>query len=104
MSSTPHHDGTSQHDPLKPVDVQVFSCVVYVSRSAASGVHARVAELTASKTPIPWIERPSAKADNEQVQLISRPSSTIAVRDWPAMAARIWCTIAGTEMRLSNRR
>jgi len=98
-SSTPHHDGTSnQRDPLKPVEVPVFSCVVYVSKEAGGGVHARVAnlagfesdaaterealsklvpafkqriaELTASKTPIPWIEPPSAKADIEQVRLI----------------------------------
>lgn len=97
-SSTPHHDGTSHHDPLKPVDVPVFSCVVYVSKNAAGGVHARVAnlagfesdaaserealsklvpafkqrvaELTASKSDIPWIEPPSTKADNEQVRLI----------------------------------
>ena len=86
MSSTPHNAGTPhERDPLKPVEVPVFSCVVYVSKNGAGGVHARVAnlagfecdaanerealsklvsafkqrvvELTAGKMPIPWIER-----------------------------------------------
>ncbi len=99
MSSSPHHDTTSkQPDPLKPVEVPVFSCIAYLSKTPAGGVHARVAnlaglecdagterealskivpafkqrvaELMASKTPIPWIEPPAAKADDEQVRLI----------------------------------
>ena len=99
MSSTPHHESTSHpQDPLKPLEVPVFSCIVYVSKNASGGVHARVAnlagfesdaaserevlrklvpafkqrvaELTASKTPIPWIVPPSPKADDEQVRLI----------------------------------
>ena len=99
MSSTPHHDGTSnQQDPLKPVEVPVFSCIAYLSKKPAGGVHARVAnlaglecdaiserealsklvpqfkqrvaELTASKAPIPWIEPPSVKTEHEQVRLI----------------------------------
>lgn len=99
MSSTPQHDNSSnQEDPLKPVEVPVFSCIAYLSQKQASGVHARVAnlaglecdaaserealsklvpqfkqrvaELTASKKPIPWIEPPSPKQDDEQVRLI----------------------------------
>ena len=99
MSSKPHHDGSlNQQDPLKPIEIPVFSCVVYVSKNAAGDVHARVAnlaglecdaaserealsklvpafkqfvsELTASKSPIPWIEPPSPRADDEQVRLI----------------------------------
>lgn len=99
MSTSPHHNGAlNRPDPLKPIDVPVFSCVVYVAKNASGGVHARVAnlaelacdaaserealsklvpafkqrmaELTASNTPIPWIEPPSPKADDEQVRLI----------------------------------
>ncbi|HUG66272.1 MAG TPA: hypothetical protein VMM76_00895 [Pirellulaceae bacterium] len=99
MPSTPQRDGiSSQPDPLKPVEVPVFSCIAYLSKNPAGGVHARVANLaglecdaanerealsklvpafkqcvaalTASKTPIPWIEPPSTKAADEQVRLI----------------------------------
>lgn len=99
MSSTPHHDASSnQPDPLKPIEVPVFSCIAYLSKTPAGGVHARVAnlaglecdaiserealsklvpqfkrrvaELTAAETPIPWIEPPSPKLDDEQVRLI----------------------------------
>jgi hypothetical protein len=99
MSSTPHSDGTpNEQDPLKPVQVPVFSCVAYLFKNPSGGVHARVAnlaglecdagserealsklvpafkqrvtELTASNTPIPWIEPPSAKTEHEQVRLI----------------------------------
>ncbi|MBC8355900.1 MAG: hypothetical protein H8E66_28315 [Planctomycetes bacterium] len=85
-------------DPLKPIEVPVFSCIVYVSRTPSGGVHVRVAnldglesdagserealskivpafkrhvaELTANQTPIAWIDPPSPKADGEQERLI----------------------------------
>lgn len=88
----------SDEDPLKPVEVPVFSCIVYVSKAESGRTHARVAnldglecdggserealsklvpafkqrvaELTASETPIPWIEPPSPKATDEQERLI----------------------------------
>lgn len=99
MTSSPH-DGhaANRPDPLKPVDVPVFSCVAYVSKRPTGGVHVRVAnlaglecdaaserealsklvprfkqrvaELTASKSPIPWIEPPSPQASDEQIRLI----------------------------------
>ncbi|HRX81349.1 MAG TPA: hypothetical protein P5307_19905 [Pirellulaceae bacterium] len=98
MSLSPHEGHANLQDPLKPIDVPVFSCIVYVSKNSSGGVHARVAnlaeleldagterealsklvpsfkqrvaELTGSKTPIPWIEPPLAKAADEQVRLI----------------------------------
>ena len=99
MSSTPHNDDTpNERDPLKPVDVPVFSCIAYLSKNSSGGVHARVAnlgglecdagnerealsklvpafkqrvaELTAGQRPIPWIEPPSPKSHDEQVRLI----------------------------------
>ncbi len=99
MPAAQHHDRTSkQPEPLKPVEVPVFSCIAYLSKNPTGGVHARVAnlaglecdagterealskivpafkrrmaELTASKTEIPWIEPPIPKADGEQVRLI----------------------------------
>ncbi|MEO8494071.1 MAG: hypothetical protein ABI614_03305 [Planctomycetota bacterium] len=99
MSTSPHHEAASSRpDPLKPVEVPVFSCVVYVAKNASGGVHARVAnlaglecdagserealsklvpafkqrmtELAASNTPIPWIEPPSPKRVDEQVRLV----------------------------------
>lgn len=99
MTSPPHDEHAAKRpDPLKPVDVPVFSCIAYVSKNPTGGVHIRVAnlaglecdaaserealsklvpqfkqrvvELTASKTPIPWMEPPSPQADGEQVRLI----------------------------------
>lgn len=99
MSATPpHHAPASQRDPLKPFEVPVFSCTAYLSKTPDGGVHARVAnlagieydaaserealsklvlafkqrvaELTASQVPIPWLEPPSPQLDNEQVRLI----------------------------------
>lgn len=98
MSSPPRESHANQQDPLKPIDVPVFNCIVYVSKNSIGGVHARVANLaeleldagterealsklvpkfkqrvadfTAAKTPIPWIEPPSPQAADEQVRLI----------------------------------
>jgi hypothetical protein len=83
----------------QPVAVPVFNCMVYVSKDAAGGVRARVAnlpgleftagserealgkivpafkqrvvELLASKTQIPWIEPPAAAETGEQRRLIA---------------------------------
>lgn len=85
-------------DPLKPVEVPVFSCIVYVSKSATGEVQARVAnlagietcgsserealskivpafkqmvaELNSSGQAIPWIEPASPKLAGEQERLI----------------------------------
>ena len=84
-------------DHLKPADVPVFNCIVYVSHGA-SGVRARVAnlgglncaaaterealskivgtfkdtvkKLVQSESPIPWIDPPTAIEVGEQERLI----------------------------------
>lgn len=92
--------GAGPHDGgrLKPADVPVFSCLVYVSPAAGGGVRARVAnlagfectaaseraalsklvpafkqrvgELMQNKTPIPWIDPPSPAEAGEQTRFI----------------------------------
>jgi len=85
-------------DRSKPLDVPVFSCVVYVSSLAEGGVRARVAnlpgleetgtserealskivaafkrrvsELIQREAPIPWIEPPSSRKPEEKERLI----------------------------------
>jgi hypothetical protein len=82
----------------KPVEVPVFSCIVYISRDAGGAVRARVANLPGlectaaserealgkivpafkqrigeqllSKTPIPWIDPPSPAETGEQTRFI----------------------------------
>ena len=88
----------SDSDPLRPVEVPVFSCIVYVAKVSAGGVHARIANLDgiecdagserealskivpafkqrvsklhADGNDIPWIDPPLAKRDDEQERLV----------------------------------
>ena len=94
------HEGVELNasDHLKPADVPVFSCIVYVSPDAGGGVRARVAnlpglectaaserealgkivpafkqrvgELMHSETQIPWIEPPTPAEPGEQKRFI----------------------------------
>jgi hypothetical protein len=85
-------------DHSQPVQVPVFSCIVYVSPDATGGVRARVAnlpglecaagseraalgklvpafkktvaELMQSGTPIPWVDPPVAAEAGEQTRFI----------------------------------
>ncbi len=85
-------------DRLKPAEVPVFNCIVYVSPAAGGGVRARVAnlsglectaaserealgkivpafkqrivELMRGETPIPWIEPPAPAEAGEQRRFI----------------------------------